>query len=275
MQSLKFSQFGADNGRIVIYFHGVPGAPEECAMFDYYGKKHGLRFICFDRFAIDASIAGEAYYQFLAAAILKQAAGEKVDVIGFSIGAFIALQTCRYLPDRVRSLHLVSAAAPLEAGDFLNAMAGKQVFQLAKAFPVLFVLLSYWQSLLALLSPTALFHLLFANVAGDDKALAADLEFQSGIINVLKSCFIGRIRGYVRDVRSYVRPWKTTLSEITTVNTHIWHGAEDNWSPVAMAEYLQSAIPGCTSTQIFKGLSHYSCLYRAAPEICRQLGSAS
>jgi len=275
MQSLKFSQFGADNGRAIIYFHGVPGAPEECAMFDHYGKEHGLRFICFDRFAIDASIAGEAYYQFLAAAILKQAAGEKVDVIGFSIGAFIALQTCRYLPDRVRSLHLVSAAAPLEAGDFLNAMAGKQVFQLAKAFPVLFVLLSYWQSLLALLSPTALFRLLFANVAGDDKALAVDIEFQSGIINVLKSCFIGRIRGYVRDVRSYVRPWKTTLSEITTVNTHIWHGAEDNWSPVAMAEYLQSAIPGCTSTQIFKDLSHYSCLYRAAPEICRQLGSAS
>jgi len=274
MQSLKFSQFGADNGRAVIYFHGVPGAPEECAVFDHYGKEHGLRFICFDRFAIDASIAGEAYYQFLAAAILKQAAGEKVDIIGFSIGAFIALQTCRYLPDRVRILHLVSAAAPLEAGDFLNAMAGKQVFQLAKAFPVLFVLLSYWQSLLALLSPTALFRLLFANVAGDDKALAADLEFQSGISNVLKSCFIGRIRGYVRDVQSYVHPWKTTLAEIT-VNTHIWHGAEDNWSPVAMAEYLQSAIPDCTSTQIFKGLSHYSCLYRAAPEICCQLGSAS
>jgi len=162
-------------------------------------------------------------HQFLAAAILKQAAGEKVDVIGFSIGAFIALQTCRYLPDRVRSLHLVSAAAPLEAGDSLNAMAGKQVFQLAKAFPVLFVLLSYWQSLLALLSPSALFRLLFANVAGDDNALAADLEFQSGIINVLKSCFIGRIRGYVRDVQSYVLPWNTTLSEIA-VNTHIWHG---------------------------------------------------
>jgi len=274
MQSLKFSQFGADNGRVVIYFHGVPGAPEECTIFDHYGKEHGLRFICFDRFAIDASIAGEAYYQFLAAAISKQAVGEKVDVIGFSIGAFIALQTSRYLPDKVRTLHLISAAAPLEAGDFLNAMAGKQVFQLAKAFPVLFALLSYWQSLLALLSPNALFRLLFANVAGDDKALAADLEFRSGTNNVLKSCFIGRIRGYVRDVQSYVLPWKTTLSEMT-VNTQIWHGAEDNWSPVAMAEYLQSAIPGCASTQIFKGLSHYSCLQRAVPEICRQLGAAA
>jgi len=233
-QPLKFSQFGSDNGRVVIYFHGAPGAPEECAIFDRYGKEHGLRFICFDRFSIDSSIAGEAYYQFLAKEVSKQAAGEKVDVIGFSIGAFIALQTCRHLPGRIRALHLVSAAAPLEAGDFLDTMAGKQVFQLAKAFPVLFVLLSYWQGLLALLFPKALFRLLFASAAGDDKALAADHEFQSSMSKVLRSCFIGRVRGYTRDIRAYVYPWATNLSEIA-VNTHIWHGADDNWSPVAMA----------------------------------------
>jgi pimeloyl-ACP methyl ester carboxylesterase len=271
---LKFSQFGSDNGQIVIYFHGAPGAPEECAIFDLYAKEQGLTVICFDRFSGDYSLAGEAYYQFLAQQISKQAAGKQVDVIGFSIGAFIALQTCRYLGDGVRNLHLVSAAAPLDAGDFLEAMAGKQVFQLAKTFPALFVLLSYWQGLLALLFPKALFRLLFASAAGGDKALAVDHEFQSGLIKILRECFTGRIQGYVRDIKAYIQPWKDTLSGIG-VNTHIWHGAEDNWSPVSMAEYLASAIPGCASTEIFSGLSHYSCLYRAAPEICRQLGAAS
>jgi len=38
---------------------------------------------------------------------------------------------------------------------------------------------------------------------------------------------------------------------------------------------LASAIPGCTSAEIFSGLSHYSCLYRAAPEICRRLAADS
>jgi len=170
-------------------------------------------------------------------------------------------------------LHLISAAAPLDAGDFLENMAGKRVFQLAKTAPVLFILLSYWQGLLALLFPNALFRLLFAGAAGGDKALSADRAFQSGIINVLRSCFIGRVQGYVRDIRAYVQPWKETLSGVGG-NTHIWHGADDNWSPVAMAEYLQSAIPGCASIEIFNDLSHYSCLYRAAPEICRQLGAA-
>jgi len=273
-RSLNFSQFGSDNGKTVIYFHGAPGAPEECAIFDLYAKEQGLTLICFDRFSGDYSIAGEAYYQFLAQEISKQAAGKEVDVIGFSIGAFIALQTCRYLGNGVRSLHLISAAAPLDTGGFLETMAGKRVFQLAKTAPTLFVLLSYWQGLLALLFPNTLFRLLFASAAGDDKALSVDRAFQSGITQVLRSCFIGRVRGYVRDIRAYVQPGKDTLSDIG-VNTHLWHGAEDNWSPVAMAEYLASTIPGCTSTEIFNGLSHYSCLYRAAPEICRQLGAAS
>jgi pimeloyl-ACP methyl ester carboxylesterase len=274
MQPLKFSQFGSDNGKLVIYFHGAPGAPEECAIFDHYGKEHGLRFICFDRFSIDTSITGVAYYRLLAEEISNQADGEKVDVIGFSIGAFIALQTCRHLSNQVRTLHLVSAAAPLEAGDFLDAMAGKQVFRLAKTFPVLFLLLSYWQGLLALLFPKVLFRLLFASAAGDDKVLASNHEFQSSINKVLRSCFAGRVRGYARDIKAYLHPWKITTSEIT-VDTRIWHGAADNWSPVSMAEYLQSAIPGWTSTEIFNGLSHYSCLYRAAPEICRQLVASS
>jgi pimeloyl-ACP methyl ester carboxylesterase len=270
-ESLKYSQFGSDNGRIVVYFHGVPGAPEECVAFDLDGKKHGLTLICFDRFAVDPSFSGETYYKYLAEEISKKAAGQQVDFIGFSIGAFIALQTCRYMGNGVKSLHLVSAAAPLDAGDYLESMAGKQVFLLAKAFPALFLLLSYWQGLLAWLSPNALFRLLFSSATGKDKALVANREFRTDMTKALKACFIGRVRGYARDIDLYVRPWKATLTEVP-VNTHIWHGAEDNWSPPLMAEYLRLAIPGFASTKVLNGLSHYSCLYQAAPEICNLLG---
>ncbi len=264
---MKFSQFGSENGRRVIYFHGAPGAPEEGGIFDLEGKRHGLTFICLDRFSIDASINGEAYYKLLADEISNMAAGEKVDLIGFSIGAFIALQTCRYLPNGVRNLHLISAAAPLEAGNYLDAMAGKQVFKLARALPALFKLLSYWQKILALFFPNALFQMLFASAVGGDKALAADREFRSGMIEILRACFISRISGYARDVGAYVHPWENTLAEIT-VNTHVWHGTKDNWAPLAMANYLKAKIPGCTSINMLDGASHYSCLYRAVPEIC-------
>ncbi|MDD2769127.1 MAG: alpha/beta hydrolase [Methylococcus sp.] len=272
-QPLNFRRFGADYGRVVIYFHGVPGAPEECAIFDAYAKEQGLTVICFDRFSIDASMADAAYYQFLAGEISRQAEGRAVDIVGFSIGAFVALQTCRYMAGKVRSLHLISAAAPLDGDSFLGAMAGKRVFQLARVCPAAFGLMSYWQGFLASFFPFALFRMLFASAAGEDKKWVADREFKSGIAKILKSCFAGGIRGYARDMRAYVRPWKDVLSEVS-VNTYIWHGAEDNWSPKDMAEYLKSAIPGCVSAEIFSGLSHYSCLYRAAPEICDLLGEA-
>lgn len=268
---MRFSQFGSDDGRMVVYFHGAPGAPEECSVFDLEAKLHGLTFISFDRFSANPSITGEAYYRLLAAEVSRVASGRQVDVVGFSIGAFVALQTSRYMGDEIRSLHLVSAAAPLESGGYLKAMAGKQVFGLAKAAPALFILLSYWQGLLARVSPDALFRMLFASAAGEDKALADDPAFRALITQALKACFRGRIRGYARDVSLYVQPWNTALAEVS-VPTHIRHGAEDNWSPPSMAEYLESAIPGCASVTMFDGLSHYSCLYRAAPGICRQLG---
>jgi len=216
---MKFSQFGSDIGKTVIYFHGAPGAPEECAIFDLYAKERGLTFICFDRFSGDYSTAGDAYYQFLARQISKQAAGKKVDVIGFSIGAFIALQTCRYLGNGVRSLHLISAAAPLDAGGFLDDMAGKRVFQLAKTAPTLFVLLSYWQGLLALLFPNTLFRLLFASAAGDDKALSVDREFQSGITQVLRACFIGRSKATLETSGLMSSPGKTRFPASASIRT--------------------------------------------------------
>jgi pimeloyl-ACP methyl ester carboxylesterase len=70
---------------------------------------------------------------------------------------------------------------------------------------------------------------------------------------------------------AYVQPWSATLADIA-VHTLLGHGDADNWSPPQMAHYLASAIPGAASTQSFSGLSHYSCLYRAVPEICWWLG---
>lgn len=272
--TLAYRQFGADDGRLVVYFHGTPGAPEECAVFDHYGIEHNLTFISYDRYSIDAALESAAYYQLLADEITDKAAGKAVVLVGFSMGGFIALQVCRLIESDVRSLHLVSAAAPLEAGNYFDMAAGKSVFRLAQKHPSVFYLLVRLQGLIAAACPRLMFRMMFAGAAGEDRILTESGEFQALITGILKSCFICHASGYVRDLRAYVLPWNDTLSGIE-INTHIWHGAEDNWSPVSMAEYLASAIPGCTSTEIFSGLSHYSCLYRAAPAICRQLGAAS
>jgi pimeloyl-ACP methyl ester carboxylesterase len=117
---LKFTEYGTKEGKSVVYFHGAPGATTECSIFEQYAKKHDLNLMCHDRFAADSSLRGDAYYQHLANIIKNRVPGEQVDIVGFSIGCYVAIQTSLHLTDKVRNLHLVSAAAPLEGGGTKN-----------------------------------------------------------------------------------------------------------------------------------------------------------
>ncbi len=147
------------------------------------------------------------------------------------------------------------------------------------------MVLSYRQALLAWCFPQALFNLLFASAVGKDKVLAGEAEFKLRMVTILRSCFLGRVRGYARDVIAYVQPWAATLAHFSAGsdirgNTHIWHGSEDNGSPPQLADDLQLAIGGSGGSRgstctIIDGASHYSCLYEAMPAICGLLGEGS
>ncbi|MBD9356200.1 alpha/beta fold hydrolase [Methylomonas albis] len=270
MPSVKFSQFGAADGQPVIYFHGTPGSPDECEIFDHLAKQHRLTIICYDRSTIAPRLQGDAYYQCIADEIAKKVGDKPVDFIGFSIGAFIALQVCRAMNGKGRSLHLVSAAAPPDAGNFIDAAAGKAVFRLAQNHRSAFLWLARMQGWLANRFPRLLLRMLFSSASGEDQVLLADQAFRTTMTRTLKTCFKSDTLGYARDVIAYVQPWKAALADIN-VDTQIWHGAEDNWSPLPMADYLASALPGCSKITVLDGLSHYSCLYRTAQAICRSI----
>ena len=270
---LKFVEYGNPEGNLVIYFHGAPGSPEECSIFDRYAKENNLNIVCYDRFSISSSIKNQAYYKKLADVIIDKANGEQVDLIGFSIGCHAALETSLYLQGSVRIIHLISAAAPLDAADFLDGMAGKMVFLLAMKHSAVFTLLSYWQALPAKLLPSVLFKMLFASAAGKDRELSRTPEFIEYATPLLSHCFNLNVKGYIREINQYVTPWKESIFKCNT-STHLWHGSNDNWSPIEMANYLKATIPASTSLETMQGLSHYTCLYASAPKICQQLAKA-
>lgn len=267
---MKSVEYGNLDGNTVIYFHGAPGSPDEASVFDEHAKKHNLNIICYDRFSIDSSLQNKAYYKYLASIILDKANGEQVDIIGFSIGCHAAIETSLYLEGTVRELHLISAAAPLDAGDFLQGIAGKMVFSIAMKQPTIFALLSYWQKFLVKVAPNILLKMLFASAMGEDKSLSKTPDFKSYISPILIQCFNINVKGYIREIRQYVAPWKESVIKCRA-NTHIWHGTSDNWSPVSMAKCLKMNLHASSKLELMKGLSHYSCLYSAAPRICTQL----
>jgi pimeloyl-ACP methyl ester carboxylesterase len=267
---MNFTEYGHSAGKPVVYFHGVPGSPIEASLFDGPAREQGLRVLCFDRFAIDQALVGAPYYQHIARAINEAVQGTPVDFIGFSMGSHVALETRRYLPRQVKNLHLVSAVAPLDQGEFLDGMAGKAVFSLAKHHPTLFQLLSQWQALLAARVPGALFRMLFASAEGQDRVLASRPEFKRFISTMLQACFARGVGGYMRDIDQFLAPWSDDIFDCET-RVHLWHGTDDNWSPIGMSGYLAESFRQTSGIERAEGLSHYSCLYDAAPKICLRL----
>ncbi len=271
---MQFSEFGDPSGQLVVYFHGVPGSIEECAVFDESAKQNRLRFVCFDRFSLEKNLHGNDYYQAIADAIKEQAGGKLFDVVGFSIGCHVALKVSVLVVEQVRQMHLVSAAAPLQGADYLNDMAGKVVFKLAIHYPMVFTALSFWQSLLCRVSPRVLFAMIFGSAKGKDKQLAEDPEFKMLIDQILQHSYSKNLKGYKRDVGEYVQPWQGVLTRCEAQTT-LWHGTEDNWSPVEMSEQLRQALPNCAEVHTIEAASHYSCLMQSSDGICRALLSRS
>jgi len=269
---MKYSTFGSNEGRLVVYFHGAPGSASECAVFDLPAKTHGVRVICFDRFTFDYGDDRERYYEQMALDV-SEILGDKetVDIIGFSMGAFVALEVSARLGARVKNIHLVSAAAPLNGGDYMAEMAGAFVFKLADRHSFIFYLLTQYQKILAFLAPKTLYKILFASAQGGDSDLSRKEEFQAFIFPILKNCFGSESSGYMRDIESYVQ-WEGDLAWCLAKTTN-WHGTSDNWSPLAMASQLQSDIPGAVKLEKLEGMSHYSCLFQAAPQIMAQLSN--
>ena len=270
---VKTVEYGTKTGALVVYFHGAPGAIKECAVFDKHAQENNLRIVSLDRFAVKDAVDQDCYYQQIASQIKRIVGDEPLDIIGFSIGTHVALEVGAILRNQVRNIHLISSVAPLHKGDFIDHMAGGSVFTLAKESPVFFKLLTFCQKVMAMLAPSLLVRLLFASATGQDRELIKQPEFISYITSVIKHCFQAGTAGYMRDIKQYVT-WPGYFDAYTS-NVQIWHGTDDNWSPFSMATTLKQSIPGETKLEAMQGLSHYSCLFSAAPKICTQLRKAS
>ena len=269
---LRHREFGDESGRWVIYFHGAPGDPRECAVFDAYARQYGLRFACFERFAVDPTVDGLAYFRCLAAAIDDLTGGEPVDFVGFSIGAFVALQVYSLMPNQVSSIHLVSAAAPLVDDSLWKTAAGRGVFRLAQIQRAIFRAFCTAQSWVALHWPDRMLKALFAGAAGADHDLLVEPAFRAAMIDNLRAGLGSYPQGYARDVLLYVQPWHALLASIDAP-TRLWHGELDNWAPLAMAQYLKAQLPNISQFECMTGLSHYSCLLQSAKPLCRQIAA--
>jgi pimeloyl-ACP methyl ester carboxylesterase len=238
-----------------VYLHGFPGGPEECALFG--GAPTGL--VAPDRRDDASQLGFDAYCDHLARHIDAAAGSDPLGLIGFSLGARMALEMADRLGPRVAQVVLVSAAAPLEFGDFLPYMAGRPVFRTAQMSGLLLQVLCVGQAGLARFAPDRLVDALFASARGADVQLAQGKDFRTGLKAMIAHSLRNGATGYRREVCAYVKPWGQLVSRIAAP-VSIWHGLEDNWSPPAMARALADALPNVRDIHLLPGQSHYSTL---------------
>ena len=239
---------------LTAYFHGQPGAPGELALFG--------GAIPQDWWVPDRRLAGGAFADHiaaLAAELRRRAAGRPVRLVGFSLGAFVALAVAERLPDLPLDIMLISAAGPLGDGAVLAEMAGGALFAMARQRPALFRLVARGQALAARLVPGLLAGALFRKAGGADQALWGRAAFRRAMAGNLRQG-LGRGAGaYAAEIVAYAGNWEGLAATITHP-VQLWHGGADSWSPPVLATRLAQLLPAASAPTVLPGLGHYTTL---------------
>lgn len=252
----------------MVYFHGMPGTGEELTLCADDNWQKGIAIILPDR---QDQYAGD--FDKISASLKAQFLDATLHFVGFSMGGFVALQVASRLGPTVSRIDLISAAAPLELGNFLPQMAGKMIFSAARRSRFQFHVLVRLQALLAIAAPDLLYNILFKNVTMAERRLADDPEFKASVSRMTRVSLFRNRSSYIREILAYVQPWAAILPKIKA-ETFVWHGADDTWAPVNMAHPLAAALPNVVATNIIPGKSHYSCLIEALPLIAADVAKA-
>ncbi len=271
---MDYQIYGTPEGRPVFYFHGTPGAPAEAAWLAEAAQANGLCILALERDSLDLRVQGEAYIAELAAAVLRVADGRPIHLLGFSIGASLALRVAAQLPTPAAGVWLVSAAAPLEWPASWQGMgAGRYTFAMAQRYPRLFALVGAYQGWLARRFTGVLLGTLFQGARGADAELLAQAPQREQLVRVQQQAFAQGAGAYLRDVRAYVQPWAACLPAMAAP-LQLWHGDHDNWAPVTMVQGLLEQFGAQAQVHWLAGRSHYSCLIDAAQPLCQQLAAS-
>lgn len=252
-----------------IYCHGLPGSAAELKLFGGQDRK-GASVVCLER--LQASYDNPDWQDRLLAAFdaaRAEIGRPTVRLVAFSLGTMSALHIAAKRPDAIEAVDLISAAAPLELGDFLPRMAGKAVFLAAATSPGALRRLGHAQSLINAIAPSLLLKVMFAGAAPSEQGLLADADFRAAVRDGLTTS-LGRGRtAYEDELRTYVRPWSEILSNVSCPVT-LWHGDADGWAPLDMAYALAKALPAGAAVTELAGAGHYDALKRALPALLRQ-----
>jgi pimeloyl-ACP methyl ester carboxylesterase len=246
----------------VLFCHGLADSRLSARWFAQAAADLGLRLIAPDRPGTGCTdprrLSRLADWVEDAAMVLDELGIDAAALLGVSAGGPFAAACASLIPDRVRSLTLVSPLGP--RGWPTDGMAPGERLSLALARRApgfsgwslgrLAVLARRWPELYFGLASTALPGI-------DSRALGQPSARGAFILNYCEAFRRGS-SGVAQDLQMLARPWGFDLGSVD-VPTLIRHGDADTTVPLQHARLYAAAIPGA-QLQIHHGHGHFSIL---------------
>lgn len=248
---VAFEESGSPNGWPVFLLHGTPGSrsgpkPRESILY-----RLGVRLIAYDRPGYGGSTRLPGRTVATAAADVAQIADylniARFSVVGRSGGGPHALACAALLDDRVeRTAVLVSVAtADAEDLDWTDGMTDDNVAAYAAVESDLAELIDRLQTraVRTVSEPDSLVEMLLADMTEADKRIVTDVAIRRQLGDTYVEALRQGHEGWLDDILAFRRPWGFDLSVIRRP-VRLWHGREDNFSPVRHTFWLARHIPG-------------------------------
>lgn len=196
---------------------------------------------------------------------------ERFAVVSESGGSPYAAACALKIPQRLTGAAIVAGTSPFDAPGVLQAMPAhnRATLLLLQRVPAWLLRLIYQPTVAATRrNPEKLRSQLLQTgkwMPAVDRAIFTRPEFQQALLEAFCVAFQQGARGPVEDLKLCAQSWGQWLKDIP-IDVQIWHGEADTNAPLAMARYMQNAIPQ-SRAMFIPGEGHVSLMHNHGLEI--------
>jgi pimeloyl-ACP methyl ester carboxylesterase len=280
---IAYDQFGAPDGRPVIYAHGFPSSRREALLLHKAAAAAGARIITSDRPGYgDSDDQPGRHITDWPDDVLRLADHlglERFALLGVSGGGPYALAGAWRLPaqapGRLAGCALVCPLGPIYRPELLGAMnpvvqanlaVGKGPPWLAGLVfgPPTTAVLAHWPQMVERVRHVA--------APDADRAVLAEGDTAAILNATIADAMRNGAPGARRDLNLYVHDWDLPFADVHQP-IDIWHGGADGTVPVAHARWYAAQLPHASLHEL-AGEGHYSVPLRHTPRILARLLAA-
>jgi pimeloyl-ACP methyl ester carboxylesterase len=260
---LEVRAAGPEDGEILLFHHGTPGAGLPFTPMVKAAAARGLRTVMYSRPGYGTSTPQPGRRVIDAASdtayVLKAIGAATFRTIGSSGGGPHALACAAALPDRCLATVAVASVAPYPAGgiDWLAGMADENIEEYnltLQGEAALTPFLEAFASSLTTIQPAELAEALGSLLSEVDKAQVTG-EFAEWMLESSRIGLAHGIAGQRDDDLAFMSDWGFDLRAVRSVA--IWQGAQDRMVPYAHGVWLADHIPGARR-RLFTAEGHLS-----------------